>query len=127
MSLIIFKNTFPTKKKKVIFIDADSFKYYETMNNIIRKFSMNRQIWILTKRQDHKELIDILIDLNMYATLLIYTDNRFINRAFIESIIPNYNPIGSIYIGNLNSQIHYMLASKIGIKYSSIIHSDIVE
>lgn len=127
MSLVIFKNNFPTKKNRVVFIDADSFIYYETMNKVIQHFSMNRQICILSTKQDYKELMDALITLNMFATVIIFTNTEFINKSLMNDILPNYNPIGSVFIGNLNNEINYTITSSIGLKYNSIIHSGLFE
>lgn len=127
MSLTIFKNNFPTKKYKVLFIDADSFKYYENMNNAIQNLSMNRQICILTRKQDINELKNALIELSMFATLIMYTSSQFINKSLIKSIIPTYNSIGSLYVGNINSELNYEIACKIGLNVSSIIHSGLFE
>lgn len=127
MSLIIFKNNFPTKKYKVLFIDADSFKYYEHMNNAIQNLSMNRQICILTKKQNINELKNALIELSMFATVIIYTSSEFINKSLIQSIIPKYSSIGSLYVGNINSELNLEIASKIGLNISSIIHSELFE
>jgi hypothetical protein len=127
MSLITYKSNFPTKKKKVLFIDADSFKNYDNMNNAIHNFSMNRQICILTKKAENKELIDALIELSMFATVIIFTHINFINKSYIESLIPNYNPDGSVFIGNLNDDINNHIAGSVGLKYSSIIHSGLFE
>lgn len=127
MSLIIFKNNYPTKKNCVVFVNADSFKKYEDMNNAILYFSKNRQICILSMKQDFDELMNGLIELSMFATVIIYTHPQFINKPFIDSIIENYNPMGSIYVGNLNFEHNFEISSNIGLKFSSIIHSGLFE
>jgi ribulose kinase len=127
MSLIIFKNNFPTKKYKVLFIDADSFKYYENMNNAIQNLSMNRQICILTKKQNIDELKNALIELSMFVTVIIYTSSEFINKSLLQSVMPKYNSIGSLYVGNINSELNFEIASKIGLNMNSIVHSGLFE
>lgn len=127
MSLIVFKNKYPTKKHNVVFIHADSFKKYEDMNNAIRNFSMNRQICILSMNQNYTDLMSGVIELNMFATVIMFTHTEFINKEFMNSVIQNYNPIGSVYIGNLNLEHNFEIAQKIGLKCTSLFHSGLFE